>query len=122
VGLRSNGFHDYIHEHIKGYTTKEVAEKAEVSIDTIHRWRKAGLVEPARGMQGKVIYYIFSEKDLEVIRDLKKTIRPGARAIDDTSPRVSHPPATVKSAVMINKAAVRRKLLKRKAAAAKSTP
>lgn len=52
------------------YTVKQVAEKLEVSAETIRYYTRLGIVEPRRDPQNKYRYY--SERDIYVIEFIRK--------------------------------------------------
>jgi adenine-specific DNA-methyltransferase len=65
------------------YRTSEACKKAGISRATLFRWLKAGILEKHR--KDRRGWRIFTEDDLEVIRDEAKTIKveyvfPGAKA------------------------------------------
>jgi DNA-binding transcriptional MerR regulator len=56
-------------------TTKTLAEKAGVSIDTIKRWRDASLLPYEIQDNGSLTVYLYGDEAVEVARRLKKSPR-----------------------------------------------
>ena len=62
----------------KQYTTIEVAEKAGVPRATLHFWMATGkIAAPAIQLVGNRAARLWSDADLERIRKLKGTLKPG---------------------------------------------
>jgi len=63
--------------HDRRYSTREVAEKAGVSKETILRWLRGGKVpEPDRDRNG---WRIFTDEDLKEILRYKNRVVPGPK-------------------------------------------
>lgn len=62
------------------YAVKEAAELVGKSPDTLVRWRRTGLYVPSDQMRvGKLTVYLYTDRDIENMKRLARTIRPGRR-------------------------------------------
>lgn len=67
--------------HPPRYTTGEVAGMVGRSFDTIARWRRTGLVMPSDSfMFGSVRVWLYTDDDVERLKELAKVQRPGRKA------------------------------------------
>jgi excisionase family DNA binding protein len=57
---------------MKAYTTPEVAEMVGIHLRTLHRWLDRGAIpEPSRGKIGGLTVRIWTERNIEIVRNYK---------------------------------------------------
>lgn len=74
------------------YTSTDVALELGVSLATVLRWRRTGVYKPSKTKKfGKVIVHLYSSSDINKMRALCTTQRPGRKP----NGTVSHPVSKV---------------------------
>ena len=65
------------------FTVKQAAKRVGRSVDTLKRWRTSGLYVPARTMEfGSTTVHLYTEDDIDNMKALAKTQRPGRKKKD----------------------------------------
>lgn len=63
------------------YTVSEAAKMIGRNADTLTRWRKQGLCVPSdRAAFGQLTVHLYTDDDIEALRVVAKSIRPGRKA------------------------------------------
>lgn len=63
------------------YTVKEAAALVGRSPDTLVRWRRSGRFVPSDRQQiGRLLIWLYTDEDIEEMKQLAKELRPGRRS------------------------------------------
>lgn len=77
------------------YTVKQAADIVGRSVDTLVRWRKQGLSVPSDSRNfGKITVHLYTESDIEHLKLMTQTQRPGRKPpdYDPEVPRITPKP------------------------------